>query len=106
MSYLVGVAMFVAGLMLLEFGRRYHRAAAQTPAQASFFAGEFMSLSITILLASGLTTLLAEPLTRFDLASLTALALSLAGIAVIFLAYLRLVRAVLRTRPAAPLARA
>jgi len=104
MTYPVGVAMIVAGLMLLEFGRRYHKTAAANSVGDSFFAGEFMALSITILLSGGLTTLLADPLTRLDLASTAYFVLSLAGIAVIFLAYLRIGRARRRAQPATPLA--
>ena len=63
-----------------------------------------ISLSITILLSGGLTTLLADPLTRLDLASTAYFVLSLAGIAVIFLAYLRIGRARRRAQPATPLA--
>jgi len=106
MAYLVGVAMVVAALVLLEFGRRYHKAAAADSREASFFAGEFMSLVITILLSGGLTTLIAEFLTRMDLASAFHFALSLITIAVIFMGYLKITRAIRRARPAGPLSHA
>ncbi|HSF93761.1 MAG TPA: hypothetical protein VLA52_01960 [Thermohalobaculum sp.] len=106
MAYFVGVAMVVAGLMLLEFGRRYHRSASAASLNPSFFAGEFMSLCITILLAGGMTTLIAEPLMRTDLTSALYFGLALASIAVIFTGYLKLTRAMRRVRPAAPIAHA
>jgi Na+-driven multidrug efflux pump len=101
MAYIVGVAMVVAALVLLEFGRRYHKTAAANLREATFFAGEFMSLVITILLSGGLTTLIAEFLTRMDLASAFHFALSLATVAVVFMAYLKLTRSRRRVPPPA-----
>jgi hypothetical protein len=106
MAYLVGVAMIVAGLILLEYGRRYHKSAAANSLEASFFAGEFMCLCITILLAGGVTTLIAEPLTHWNFTSVFHFALSVTTAAAIFMAYLKLTRALRRVQPAAPLARA
>jgi len=106
MAYILGVAMVVAALVLLEFGRRYHRSAAANSQEATFFAGEFMSLAITVLLAGGMTTLIAELLTRMDLASAFHFALSLVTVAAIFTAYLKLTRALRRAQPAVPAAQA
>ncbi len=78
MTYVVGIAMLVTGLVCLDLGQSFLRSAQRPSFATRFVGGDFFALSLTTLLGGGVMTLLAGPMTDFGAASLAKFGLSLA----------------------------